>query len=103
MRDKMKTLGAKEVYAMRSRTVEPVFGDIKENKGLSSFLTRGIEKVKVEFNLACIATNLKKIKESLKESDRMTSSPKRPGWKSNKIGIKVRYVDIPHDCQTVFS
>ena len=71
---------------MRSRTVEPVFGDIKENKGLSSFLTRGLERVKVEFNLACIASNLKKIKEFLKESDRKV--PERSRWKSNNIGIK---------------
>jgi hypothetical protein len=41
MREKMKTPRAKEIYALRSRTVEPVFGDIKENKGLTSFLTRG--------------------------------------------------------------
>jgi len=86
MREKMKTPRAKEVYALRSRTVEPVFGDIKENKGLSSFLTRGLERVKVEFNLACIASNLKKIKEFLKESDRKV--PERSIWKSNKIGIK---------------
>jgi transposase len=88
MREKMKTPRAKEVYAMRSRTVEPVFGDIKENKGLSSFLTRGLERVKVEFNLACIASNLKKIKEFLKGSDTKASLPERSKWKSNKIGIK---------------
>jgi hypothetical protein len=41
MREKMKTPRAKEIYALRSRTVEPVFGDIKENKGLTSFLTEG--------------------------------------------------------------
>jgi transposase len=41
MREKMKTPRAKEIYALRSRTVEPVLGDIKENKGLTSFLTRG--------------------------------------------------------------
>jgi len=88
MREKMKTPRAKEVYALRSRTVEPVFGDIKENKGLNSFLTRGLERVKVEFNLACIASNLKKIKEFLKEIDRKASLPETSKWKSNKIGIK---------------
>jgi len=88
MREKMKTPRAKEVYTLRSRTVEPVFGDIKENKGLSSFLTRGLERVKVEFNLACIASNLKKIKEFLEESDRKASLPERSKRKSNKIGVK---------------
>ena len=87
MREKMKTPGAKEIYAMHSRTVEPVFGDIKENKGLISFLTRGIERVKVEFNLTCIASNLKKIEGLLKEN-RKTSSQERSRWKSNKIEVK---------------
>jgi transposase len=88
MREKMKTPEAKEVYALRSRTVEPVFGDIKENKGLSSFLTRGLERVKIEFNLACIGSNLKKIEKFLKESDRKTPLPERSRYKSDKIGIK---------------
>jgi transposase len=88
MREKMKTPEAKEIYALRSRTVEPVFGDIKENKGLSSFLTRGLEKVKVEFHLACIASNLKRINGLLKESRRESLLPERPKWKPNKIGIK---------------
>lgn len=89
MREIMKTPGAKKVYAKRSRTIEPVFGDIKENKGLSSFLTRGLERVKIEFNLACIASNLKKIKGFLKESDTKTSIVETSSWKSNKIIIKV--------------
>jgi transposase len=88
MREKMKTPRAKELYALRSRTVEPVFGDIKENNGLRSFLTRGLERVKTEFNLACIASNLKKIKEFLEESDRKASLSERSKWKSNRIGIK---------------
>ena len=84
----MKTPRAKEFYALRSRTVEPVFGDIKENKGLRGFLTRGLERVKTEFNLACITSNLKKIKQFLKESDRKAPLPGRSKRKSNKIGIK---------------
>jgi transposase len=88
MREKMKTPRAKEIYALRSRTVEPVFGDIKENKGLRSFLTRGLERVKTEFNLACIATNLKKIEKFLEKSDRKGLFMVRSKRISNKIGIK---------------
>lgn len=88
MREKMKTPRAKEIYALRSRTVEPVFGDIKENKGLRSFLTRGLERVKTEFNLACIATNLKKIEEFLEENDRKAPFLGRSKQRSSKIGIK---------------
>ncbi len=69
MREKMKSQRSNELYALRSRTVEPVFGDIKENKGLRNFLTRRLERVKIEFNLVCIACNLRKIKGYLKENN----------------------------------
>ncbi len=88
MREKMKTPKSKEIYALRSRTVEPVFGDIKENKGLRSFLTRGLDRVKTEFNFACIATNLKKIEGFLEKSDRKELLLGRSRQRSNKIGIK---------------
>ena len=61
MTEKMKTPVAKETYKLRQQIVEPVIGDIKENKGLRTFLTRGIEAVRAEFNLACSAANLRKI------------------------------------------
>jgi len=90
MREKMKTPMAKEIYALRSSTVEPVFGDIKENKGLRSFLTRGLERVKTEFNLACIATNLKKIEKFLEENESKTPYLGRLKQRSGKIGNKSR-------------
>jgi len=61
MRDKMKTDEAKKVYSLRKITVEPVYGNIKQNLGFREFLLRGKEKVKIEFNLVCIAHNLMKI------------------------------------------
>ena len=61
MRDKMETDEAKKVYGLRKITVEPVYGNIKQNLGFREFLLRGKEKVKTEFNLACIAHNLQKI------------------------------------------
>lgn len=61
MNEKMNTKKGKETYKLRAITVEPAFGDIKENKGIRVFLTRGMETVKTEFNLVCTAVNLKKI------------------------------------------
>lgn len=58
---KMKTNRAKEIYKKRKQIVEPVFGDIKENKEFTKFLTRGLETVKIEFNLLCTASNLNRI------------------------------------------
>lgn len=61
MRDKMETKEAKKIYGLRKITVEPVYGNIKQNLGFREFLLRGKEKVKIELNLACIAHNLQKI------------------------------------------
>lgn len=58
---KMKTSQAKEIFRLRAQTVEPTIGDIKENKGVRSFLTRGITAVRAEFNLVCTGVNLKRI------------------------------------------
>ncbi len=45
-------------YKLRKEIVEPVFGDIKENKGVTGFLTRGLRMVKTEMNLISIANNI---------------------------------------------
>jgi transposase len=61
MRDKMEKEESQRVYDLRRITVEPVYGNMKENLGFRGFLLRGLEKVKTEFNLVCIAHNLQKI------------------------------------------
>lgn len=61
MRDKMSTEDGKKVYGMRKITVEPVIRNIKANFGFREFLLRGLDKVKIELNLVCIAHNLQKI------------------------------------------
>ena len=57
----MQTKEAKHAYGLRKITVEPVYGNLKQNLGFREFLLRGLEKVKIEMNLACIAHNLQKI------------------------------------------
>ena len=61
MKKKMVTEEAHEIYNKRKTTVEPVFGNIKQNLGVREFLSRGLKFVKNEFNIVCIAHNLKKI------------------------------------------
>ena len=61
MRDKMSAEEGKKVYGLRKITAEPVYGNIKANLGFREFLLRGLEKVKTELNLVCIAHNLQKI------------------------------------------
>jgi transposase len=69
MNEKMNTEKGKRIYKLRAITVEPVFGDIKENKGIREFITRGIKTVQTEFNLVCTASNLKKIWISLQKKN----------------------------------
>lgn len=61
MKAKMETDEARKIYALRKMTVEPVYGNIKHNFGFKEFLLRGIDFVKTEMNLVCIAHNLKKL------------------------------------------
>ena len=69
MMAKRKTPQAKETYKLRQQTVEPVIGDIKEEKGLKWSLTRGIMTVRTEFNLVCAAANIRKIWAKLQEEN----------------------------------
>jgi IS5 family transposase len=61
MAHKLKTQAGKKQYALRKQTVEPVFGIIKSVMGFRQFMLRGLEKVKGEWTLACLAWNLKRM------------------------------------------
>jgi len=58
---KLLTKKGNKEYQKRMHTVEPPIGNIKHNLGYRFFLLRGLDKVKGEFNLMCIAHNMKKI------------------------------------------
>jgi transposase len=61
MQAKVLSEQGKPIYARRAATVEPVFGIIKGAMGFRQFLLRGIEKVKVEWNLVCLAYDVKRL------------------------------------------
>jgi Transposase DDE domain len=61
MKHRLKTKAAKAVYATRKSTIEPVFGIIKSVMGFRQFLLRGLDAVRGEWNLVCIAFNLKRL------------------------------------------
>ena len=61
MKHRLKTQSGKAVYATRKSTIEPVFGIVKSVMGFRQFLLRGLEAVKGEWNLVCIAFNLKRL------------------------------------------
>jgi len=51
----------KKLRSQRGVEVESVFGRLKEDWGFRRFLLRGLEKVKTEFGLLCIAQNMAKL------------------------------------------
>jgi hypothetical protein len=61
MKYRLQTRAGKKLYAKRKSTVEPVFGIIKAVMGFRQFLLRGIELVQGEWDLVCIAWNLKRL------------------------------------------
>jgi transposase len=61
MREKVSSEDGKRIYGKRASTVEPVFGTIKAAMGLRQFLLRGIEKVRIEWDLVCLAHNVRRI------------------------------------------
>jgi len=61
MKHRLKTKAGRDIYAKRKSTVEPVFGIIKAIMGFRQFLLRGVESVRGEWNLVCMAWNLKRL------------------------------------------
>jgi transposase len=58
MRQRMRSPQGRKICAQRKGMVEPVFGVLKEQRGMRSFRMRGIAKVEIEFTLAAAAHNL---------------------------------------------
>jgi hypothetical protein len=61
MRKKIDDGGFETPYRLRKQVVEPVFGQIKQARGFRQFLLRGVEKVRAEWAMICIAHNLCKV------------------------------------------
>ena len=61
MRHRLKTIAGKAIYAKRKSTVEPVFGIIKAVMGFRQFFLRSLKLVAGEWDLVCIAYNLKRM------------------------------------------
>lgn len=58
---RLSTIAGKAAYAIRKQTVEPVFGIIKSVMGFRQFSLRGLRKVTGEWNLVCMAWNVKRM------------------------------------------
>ena len=61
MRRKLRTKRGRRRYALRMKTVEPVFGQVKQGRGFRQFLVGGLERVNREWLLICAGHNLLKL------------------------------------------
>jgi len=61
MRAKLRSPAGQAAYARRKAVVEPVFGVLKQQRGMRQFRTRGLEKVNGEFTLATLAYNITRL------------------------------------------
>jgi transposase len=61
MRFKMRQPAARRRYARRKVIVEPVFGQLKEDRGFTTLSLRGLVLARAEYLLACLAHNLGKL------------------------------------------
>ena len=61
MRAKLRSPAGQAAYARRKAIVEPVFGVLKQQRGIRQFRTRGLNNVNNEFTLATLAFNLTRL------------------------------------------
>ena len=61
MRAKLRSPAGQAAYARRKAIVEPVFGVLKQQRGIRQFRTRGLNNVANEFTLALLAFNITRL------------------------------------------
>jgi hypothetical protein len=77
---KLKTAVGKAIYSARKCTVEPVIGIIKEVLGFRQFSLRGEQVAAGEWDLVCLAFNLKRFHTYPSRSEeRLGGMGERPG------------------------
>jgi len=68
MRARLRSEAGRVAYSRRKQTVEPVFGQLKERRGLRRFLLRGLAKARGEWTLWCLTQNLRKLAQAVRGS-----------------------------------
>jgi hypothetical protein len=69
----METAEAKAVYRLRGQTIEIVFADVKEHRGLRRFSGHGLAQVRTEFALEVLLHNLLVMHRSLRQKSDVES------------------------------
>jgi hypothetical protein len=61
MRSVLATERGGELYKQRAQLIEPIFGDVKHNRGFARFHRRGRSAVRTEWRLMAATHNLRKL------------------------------------------
>jgi transposase len=61
MERKLLTQRGRALYKLRGQTVEPVFGQVKDARGIDRFMRRGMSAVASEWSLICTTHNILKL------------------------------------------
>jgi len=61
MARKLATKRGRQLYGQRRWMIEPVFGDVKENRGIRRFMRRGLSACASEWKLVAATHNLRKL------------------------------------------
>lgn len=61
MRRRLETKAGRAIYKLRQETIEPVFGQVKEQQGFRRFLLRGRRGARAETFLVFLTYNLRKL------------------------------------------
>jgi transposase len=66
MRRRLRSPAGRRMYARRKALVEPVWGVLKQQRGMRQFRLRGLAKVGIELALAALAYNLTRLQKLAK-------------------------------------
>ena len=80
MEDRLRTAEGAEAYGKRSCTVEPTFGESKENRGFRRFMRRGLPAVQSEWSLINATHNLLKLYRHSSRGGNPAPVPPRPRY-----------------------
>lgn len=84
---KLLTKKGEKEYKKRMHTAEPPIGNMKHNLGYRYFLVRGTDKVQGEFNLMCVAHNVKKIHKHVVEKNKSIAVAMQNIRETTRFGV----------------
>ena len=99
MREVLASESGRARYRLRKAVVEPVFGQIKEARGIRRFRLRGLERASGEWKLICATHNLLKLFRYRKEKDPDKARKRSRRASSGYLALRVRFFLVQGHCK----